>query len=67
MNPLTDLLPARVRAYLYAVVAVVAFLYGLWLAANGSWAQFAAAVITALTGALAGSNVTGPPYDPKHD
>jgi uncharacterized membrane-anchored protein YjiN (DUF445 family) len=60
MNPLTDLLPPKVRAFLYALVAVAAFVYALWQAAAGDWALFVPAVVAALTGALAGSNVHTP-------
>lgn len=57
MNPLTDLLPPKARAVLYAIVAAAGVVYGIWQASNQDWRQFTVAVIAALTGALAGSNV----------
>jgi len=57
MNVLTDLLPPRVRAVLYALVAFAGVVYGIWQAVGGDWRQFTVAVIAALTGALAGANV----------
>jgi hypothetical protein len=53
---LTDLIPAKYRKVLYGILTLVAFGYGLWQASDGDWNQFAAAVITALIGALATSN-----------
>lgn len=65
MNPLTDLLPPKARAVLYAVVAFAGVVYGIWQASNQDWRQFTVAVIAALTGALAGSNVKT--TDGKHE
>ena len=59
MNPLTDALPPRARAWLYLIATVALFVWGLWQAAGGDWAQFAVTLGGALVTALAGSNVSG--------
>lgn len=56
MNPLTDLVPAKYRKYVYAVVAIAAFVYGAYTAANGDWRAMLPALITAALGALAHAN-----------
>jgi len=61
MNPLTDLIPARYRQYVYALATVAAFLYGLWQVSEGDWKQFGAAVAAALIGGLATSNTRSEP------
>lgn len=58
MNPLTNALPPRARAALYVVATVALFVYGLWQAAGGDWAQFGVTLGGALVTALAGSNVS---------
>ena len=58
MNPLSAVLPARVRLVIYAIVFVVGLLLAAWQAAEGDWFAFAVLVTGALTGALAGSNVS---------
>ena len=59
MNPLTDALPPRARAWLYLVATIALFVWGLWQAAGGDWAQFGVTLGGALVTALAGSNVSG--------
>lgn len=60
MNPLTDLIPAQARKYVYGVLALVALVFAAWQAADGDWATFAGGLITALVNALAASNVSSP-------
>lgn len=57
MNPLSDVLPPRVRAYLYAVLVLAGLVLGAWQAAEGNVMTFAVALVLSLTSALAGSNV----------
>lgn len=64
MNPLTDLIPAKYRKYVYAVVALAAFVYGVYEASNGDWKQFAIGLVGAAASALAHANTnTQPPAD----
>jgi TRAP-type C4-dicarboxylate transport system permease small subunit len=56
MNPLTDVLPEKVRKVLYAVLFVLALAFAAWQAAGGNWLEFAGGLITALFGATAASN-----------
>lgn len=56
-NPLSDVLPARVRLVVYAVVFVVGLALAAWQAAEGDWFAFAVLLTGSLTSALAGSNV----------
>jgi len=56
-NPLTEVLPARVRLVVYAVVFVVGLVLAAWQATEGDWVAFAVLLTGSLTGALAGSNV----------
>ena len=55
-NPLTDLIPAKYRRYVYAVAACILFVYGLYLAADGDWVAFALAIIGSLVPATAHAN-----------
>lgn len=57
-NPLTNVLPAKVRLYFYAVLFVAALVFAAWQAADGDWALFIGGLISALGGATAASNVT---------
>lgn len=56
-NPLTDVLPAKLRKYAYAVLFVAALVYALYQAADGDWATFTGSLLTSLLGLLAASNV----------
>jgi hypothetical protein len=58
-NPLTEILPAKMRQYAYAALFVAAVVFAAFQASDGDWKQFAGGVITALLGATAASN-TGP-------
>lgn len=55
-NPLTNVLPAKVRLYFYAALFVAALVFAAWQAAEGDWSLFIGGVITALGGATAASN-----------
>lgn len=57
-NPLTDVLPTKARKYVYAVLALAALVLAAYQATEGDWVAFAVALIGALTGATAASNVT---------
>lgn len=57
MNPLTNVLPPKVRLYFYAALFVAALVFSAWQAADGDWALFIGGVIGALGGATAASNV----------
>lgn len=59
MNPLADVLPAKARLVIYALVFVGGLVLAAWQAAEGDWVAFAVLLTTSLTGALAGSNVSG--------
>lgn len=58
MNPLNDVLPARARKVLYAVLFVLALAFAAWQASDGDWVEFAGGLITALFGATAASNTS---------
>lgn len=55
-NPLTDVLPAKARKYLYAVLFVASLGFAAWQAADGNWVEFFSAIVVALFGATATSN-----------
>lgn len=61
-NPLTDLVPAKYRKYVYVVAAAALFVFGLWQASEGDWKAFVLALVTALVPTLAASN-TPPTLD----
>lgn len=56
MNPLNDVLPARVRQIAYAILFVAALVFGVYQASEGDWKLFVGGLITSLLGALAASN-----------
>lgn len=60
---LTDILPARWRKYVYAVVALAALVWGVWQASGGDWQLFVGGLITALVTATAASNTPSPEED----
>lgn len=57
---LKDVIPAKYRKKVYALVALAAALFGIWQASEGDWTTFAASVLTFLTTSLAAGN-TNPP------
>lgn len=56
-NPLTDVLPPKVRKVLYALGFVMGLVFSGWLAADGDWIVFAGSLSTSLVTLLALSNV----------
>lgn len=56
-NPLT-VLPARIRAYVYAALVLAAIVYGAWQAADGDWKTAVGSIITALVGGQALANTS---------
>jgi hypothetical protein len=63
-NPLTDVLPEKVRKVAYAILFVLALGFAVFQAADGDWVEFVGGLITALFGATAASNVTAPTPEP---
>ena len=57
MNPLTNVLPAKVRLYFYAALFVAGLVFAAWQASDGNWVEFVGGLISALGGATAASNV----------
>lgn len=55
-NPLTDVIPAPARKYVYAALALAAIVFGAWQASEGDWTAFVGSLIVSLTGATAASN-----------
>lgn len=55
-NPLHDVVPARARKYVYAIVAFAAIAVGAWEASQGDVGTFIASLVTALVTAMAASN-----------
>ena len=65
MNVLTDVIPARYRRYVYAVVTLAALIWGAWEASQGDWQVFVGTLIGALVTATAASNTPSP--EQEHD
>lgn len=57
-NPLTELIPARHRKYVYLVAAAALLVYGLWEASAGDIRTFVVSVVSALVSGLAASNTS---------
>lgn len=55
-NPLTDVIPAKARKYVYAVIALASLVFGVWQASDGDWKAFVGGLIVALVNATAASN-----------
>lgn len=62
-NPLTELIPAKARKYVYGIVFLAAIVFSIYQASEGSWEVFVGGVITALVNALALSNTVSPESD----
>ena len=60
MNPLTDIIPAAARKYVYLIAAAALFVYGIWQASAGDIRAFVIALVSALVSGLAASNVGKP-------
>lgn len=63
MNPLTDLIPAAARKYVYGVVALAALVFSIYQASEGDWGVFVGSLLAALVNALALSNTFSPESD----
>lgn len=70
LNVLIDIIPAKYRKIVYALVALLSFGYSIWLASHGDWTVFVGSLITGLTTTTAAVNtnvdpdVSGnPPFD----
>ena len=55
-NPLEELLPAKVRQVLYAILFVALLAYTAWLAADGDWLKAGASLVSSLIPLLAAGN-----------
>lgn len=53
---LTDLIPAKARKYVYALLSLAAVAYGAWQAADGDWKQTVGSLLVLIVGATAVSN-----------
>ena len=60
MNPLTDIIPAAARKYVYLIAAAALFVYGIWQVSDGDLRAFVIALVSALVSGLAASNVEKP-------
>jgi hypothetical protein len=60
-NILIDIVPARYRKVIYALVALLALLFSIWQASNGNWEQFIFGVIASLTTTTASVNTIAQP------
>ena len=59
-NPLTDLIPARYRKYLYAVAFVAGIVLAAYQANGGDWRATVGYLIGAVLAALAHGNTPKP-------
>lgn len=72
-NPLTELIPAQYRRYVYLVAAAALLVYGIWEASGGDVRAFVVALVSSLVSGLAASNtnpqvdVEGLPEDAYYD
>ena len=56
MNPLTEVLPAKARKYVYAVLALAALALGAYKVSGGDWLAFAGLLLGSLGFGTAASN-----------
>lgn len=56
MKILTNVIPSRYRQYVYAILTLVALVWGVYEASAGDWKSFVGGLIVALTTATAASN-----------
>lgn len=66
-NPLFDVLPANVRKYVYALLALGALAFSIFQAVDGDWLQFVGGLLTALVGSTAASNTHPTPVSEPGD
>lgn len=65
-NPLAllaDVIPAKARKYVYAIVATALFVYSLWEVSGGDVKSFGIALGSALVTALAAANTPAAPAE----
>lgn len=62
---LKDIIPARYRKVVYALVTLAATIFGIWQASNGDWSTFVASVLTAATTGLATANTDPQPKNER--
>jgi hypothetical protein len=62
-NPLTELIPAQYRRYVYGLAALAALVLSGWQASEGDWNAFVGGLLAALVPALAASNTSPEPKD----
>ena len=60
-DTLTELLPRRVRLWLYVLGGLVTAGVAAWQASDGNWAVFASSIAATLVQWLAARNITPPP------
>jgi hypothetical protein len=56
MKPLIDIVSAKARKYIYAVLSAAVAVYGLWEASQGDWRAFGVAVATTVVALMATAN-----------
>lgn len=59
-NPLTELIPAKARKYVYGIVLLAALVFSAWQASQGDIEAFVGGLIAALVNGLALSNTPTP-------
>lgn len=72
LNVLIDVIPAKYRKFVYALVALLSLGYSIWQAADGNWGQVIGALLTSLTTTTAAVNtdtadLTPAGVDPEPD
>ena len=60
MNPLNNVLPPKIRLYVYALLTLAALALAAYKASEGDWIEFAATLLGSLGFGTAASNVTDP-------
>lgn len=56
-NLLHELLPAKARKIVYALMALVVIVWGIYEASQGDWGQFVGGVVVMLSSLMAASNI----------
>lgn len=56
MNILNDIIPARYRQIVYALITLLALVWSVYEVSDGDWKKFVGGLIVALTTATAASN-----------
>lgn len=61
-NPLHDIVPAKYRRKVYALLALAALIFAAYQASEGDWATFTGSLLTTLVSLTAASNTPSPEY-----